>query len=431
MDNIYVKFSYDKLISIACIILLTYANYNALIDKVIGTSVFRILLIVGALCIGLIPYLYTSIRKKHFLNKTVLLYFSFVLLIIFDNNRDLNGGTMFFSIRVIVALLLILFTNISFDWFKKIPKYVAIVGFPNILATLFFFVFRRSYSIMFKIYGYYPTGTNHGLTGYSAGIANHYSQNGTYISYVFIALAIITMTERKKRKKKIYIVLTLSAFFSLLLTQKRGHMIFSVLALFLAFFISSKGNVIPKVIKTAFIGAVALALFYIMSYFIEPIATLLERFSTAGTDNESLTRFAMWELCFEKFLTSPVFGIGWAQFPEQYFQNLYLWWYDEKYKYLNAHNVYLQVLCETGIVGIIIYLLILATNLFMIISTFKKIRNFDEYLPIEYKRTLAFSVAVQFFFIAYCMTGNGLYDYSFYFYMIAVISGVALNKKIS
>lgn len=410
--------------------MLTYANYNALIDKFIGT-LFRIILLVGALGIGLIPYLYTGIKKNHFFNKTMLLWVAFILLIILNNNRDLQCGTMFFTLRIIIAILCILFSNLGFDWLKKIPKYIVIIGFPNVFATLFFFVFRDSYSIMYKIYGFYPTGTKHGLAGYSAGIANHYSQNGTYISYVFITLAVMAMMEREKRKKRLYILLTGISLFALLLTQKRGHLLFSAAALFGTFFIVSKGKVSSNAIKTVFAGTATLGMFYLLSCYIEPIANLLARFSTAGTDAESLTRFAMWQLCFDKFKSNPLLGIGWAQFPEQYFHNLYVPWFDEKYKYLNAHNVYLQILCETGLVGIILYLLILGTSLFTVVSTLRKIKKFDDYLPIEYRRTLVFSVAIQLFFIAYCMTGNGLYDYSFYFYMISVTSGIAINKKIS
>ena len=34
---------------------------------------------------------------------------------------------------------------------------------------------------MFTIWGYWPTGTNNGLVGFRAGIANHYSENAMYI----------------------------------------------------------------------------------------------------------------------------------------------------------------------------------------------------------------------------------------------------------
>lgn len=419
----------NNLVSIAVIILLTYANYNTFIDKIIGTHL-RIFLITGSLMLGIIPYFFRNIRKNDFPLIITCLYALFISLIILDNNHDVKDGTLFFTIRIIVALMIVLFVNVGNQWMVKIPKYIVTIGFVNILATLFFFVFRGSYKIMYKIYGFYPTGTDHGLSGYRAGIANHYSQNGTYISYVFIVFAVLMLSEKNRSKKKKMLIFTLISFFALLLTSKRGHLLFSIMALFGMYFITSKGKVIPKILKTAFIGVTFLTVFYLLGQFIPVISNLLERFSTAGTDNESMTRFAMWNLCFEKFKEHPIFGIGWAQFPQQYYRYLYLPWYDEKYKFLNAHNVYLQLLCEAGIVGLLLFIMIVSFNLFMVIKTYKVTQSFDAFLPDGYKQTLAVSMTIQMFFLAYCLTGNGLYDYSFYFYMFAVSSGLAVCKRI-
>lgn len=420
----------NNLISIAVIILLAYANYNTLIDKIIGTGFLRILLIAGALFIGIVPYFFRNIRKNDFPVMVTCLYALFISLIFLDNNHDVKDGTLFFTIRVIVALMIVLFVNIGNQWMIKLPKYIAGVGFLNVIATLFFFVFRGSYRIMYRIYGFYPTGTDRGLSGYRAGIANHYSQNGTYVTAVFIALAVMMFFEKNKKKRKQLFVLTLASFVALLLTGKRGHFLFSIMALFGMYFITSKGKIIPKVFKTGFIAVFALTVFYLLGQFVPVIGNLLERFSTAGSDPESMTRFAMWNLCFEKFKEHPIFGIGWAQFPQQYYKYLYLPWYDEKYKFLNAHNVYLQILCETGIVGLLLFVMIVSFNLFTVIKTYRISQSFDAFLPDGYKQTLAVSMTLQMFFLAYCLTGNGLYDYSFYFYMFAVSSGLAVCKRI-
>ena len=427
--RVKLNYGHGLFVNISCIVLLIYANYNALIDMIFGTTL-RLGIIVGALGLGFVSYIYDGFNKNDFLNKQSFLWAFFIAFIVLDNNYDLHYGTIFFTVRVIVALLLIYYSNIQTDWMTKIPKYIAIVGFPNILATLFFFFFRKSYIIMYKIYGFYPTGTQDGAAGYCAGIANHYSQNATYIAYVVISIIIITFTEKNKRKKRRWMALSMISFLALILTQKRGHLLFSFASLLAAYLILSNGSNLKKIVKTGVGGSLGIAGFYLLGKFVAPVGNLIERFSTAGTDPESMTRFQMWELCIDKFKTSPIWGIGWAHFPQEYYKNLYLPWYDDKYKFLNAHNVYCQLLCEVGFVGFTLYLSIVLYGLISTVGVLKRYSEFETFVPMKYKRVLILSVVMQLFFSMYCLTGNGLYDYSFYFYMISFSSGIAVKKKI-
>lgn len=424
-----VKARSDLFVSVSCVIMLLYANYNTLIDSVIGTKL-RMVWLFGGLCIGLFPYYMNGIKRKHISVVPLILMTSFIGLIIFDNNYDIREGTFFFTFRIIIALMLMAYINIDGNWITKIPKIIAAVGSLNIFATYFFFIFRKAYTIMFRFYGFYPTGTKGGQLGYRAGIANHYSQNATYIVYVFIAITVLTITEQNKKRKRIYAFMSAITFFALILTGKRAHLLFSIMALLGNYFLITKGNKLIKSIKLMLTAGAGVSVFYLLGQFVKPIADLLERFSTAGTDSESTTRFAMWELCLEKFKTHPIFGVGWAQFPQLYYENLYVWWYDDKYKFLNAHNVYFQLLCEVGIVGFLIFLLIISYNLVVTVRTYWRIAQYSSIIPEEYTQLLSCSITMQLFFLIYCVTGNGLYDYSFFYYMIAVTSGVALHNQI-
>lgn len=120
--------------------------------------------------------------------------------------------------------------------------------------------------------------------------------------------------------------------------------------------------------------------------------------------NGRFVRFAYgWEL----FKQNPIFGIGWAQYRYNYI------------KYSDVHNIYIQLLCETGIVGTVIFVLAFLCSL---VKGIKKLLTCVRLNITDERRELLFyALFVQLLFLMYGLVGNGLYDYYiFYFYAFAV-----------
>ena len=94
----------------------------------------------------------------------------------------------------------------------------------------------------------------------------------------------------------------------------------------------------------------------------------------------------------------------------------------------NAHNIYYQVLGESGIIGIILFVEFLFYNMY---NTFKLITK-TERNNNENKKELVFSLYIQLLIITYGVTGNPLYSpYQFIFYIIAInILNKIRRKKI-
>ena len=148
------------------------------------------------------------------------------------------------------------------------------------------------------------------------------------------------------------------------------------------------------------------------------LAVVLERFQIASQmDDPTLGRSGMVQIAMALFLSNPLQGIGWGNTQNLVFVNT------------NIHNVYAQLLAETGIVGFTVFV-----GWFIIILTFtlRKIvairKGRITAVPNELCH-LCFSGCFQFFFLVYCMTGNPLYDRMMYIpYFIACSITLYYNR---
>ena len=76
-----------------------------------------------------------------------------------------------------------------------------------------------------------------------------------------------------------------------------------------------------------------------------------------------------------------------------------------------VHSVYIQLLCETGIAGLVPFLLSAVSSLIYGMRKYRKILKSGKY--IQEKVIVELGIAIQIFFLAYCASGNPLYDYNF------------------
>ena len=127
-------------------------------------------------------------------------------------------------------------------------------------------------------------------------------------------------------------------------------------------------------------------------------------------------RTNLYKLAIDHFLSHPIMGIGWGKYREstQGYLNSTVLTYE-------THNVYLQLLSETGIIGISSFLWAVFSTLFRTIKKYKKsLKSNDKML----QSTYGLALFQQLFFLTYCLSGNPLYDYNF---VIMYFSGVALS----
>ena len=403
-------------------------SFETLIETVIGSIGLYALYF---LSVVMTLYFISGHKGVHIQKKalnSLMPWIIFALIFVLFYNANLYRASFFATIRwMYFFVYMILISHINPKKYTHLIKVLGIVAGVYVLFVFFFMVFPSQYSVMYNLWGYWPTGTDSGASGYRAGLAAHYSENAMMISMAVFAVVCLFMTESRKQRKIWFFAFFAVSVAALVLTTKRAHLLFGFVAILFAYFVFKPRQRAKRFFIIVIGAAALLAAFYLLSLYVPAVGDIVERFSNMGEDTESSTRFAMWDLAIKCFEDNPVFGIGWNGYKYEFNRVLF----DpnvraERYAYLNAHNVYLQLLAETGVAGFSLFISG-AVNIFS--KTLKTLNRCVDPRLLSNRAPLVFSVIVQVFFYLYCLTGNCLYDIMFAFLAVAV--GFAIGCRFS
>jgi O-antigen ligase len=324
----------------------------------IGTLVLLVL-------IGLIFFIFKrSITSSHsellFLLLIIFAYFIFSYFLSGQSSLNFisydflkNDGNFFFCYILFFVL------GIPFIDYHKAAKY-----YLNVLFI--------SFSVVATAGGIeYFLGGFRFLTQRSSGVIMFHALNiahnatGSVYTVVCIAALVFFLKETRKKLKILYLLCLVLCLTGLLLTKSRSCLIgFLLAALFVIwlYYKSWKKFLIFLGASTFFSGIV---LFLTGTY-----KRFLIMFNSGGTN---FFRLDLWKRAWEFFQDSPFFGIGFGRFNDIYnwdynIDNIYRlrginglisFYMDPHYLYntSHAHNSYLQLLAETGILGLFLLML--------------------------------------------------------------------------
>lgn len=348
----------------------------------------------------------------------ILLLFACVLI----RNQDFANGGGVMTLRWIFYLIYFLSIYRNKSSICKIVKYTSYIGFVHVMATWFFFFFRSTYKYMYYIWQYWPSGTKLGTYGYRAALTNHYSSNGivlaiTYISFFSLILGSDENLFSKNNRR--YLACFILSYLACLLTCKRAHVLFGLLGMLFAFYVYKKEKMSNRFFKIIFTALLLLCVIIFVSPYIPFLDDFLSRFDSLEEDSTMGSRYVLWIYALQMFLNKPLFGNGWFSFTYQYRLNLY----DAsvraaRYEYSNVHNVYIQLLAETGIIGFSFFIIL---GMFIFLYSIKLLRKYrTDLLETGTEVPSIFSLTFQVFFLLYCFTGNCLYDFTAAFFFLAV-----------
>lgn len=393
---------------------------------------------IGAIIITLLNliflvYMIKEIKiKKSFSNFYALFIFAFSLL--FGIIRSVNFEYYLF-IGYLTAIFLLLNNKLDiYDnlWsiLGKISLFEAIGIYmqkllPNVYYSIISTVFPSSVVLSIKsrlAEGYYTGFTREisftmffiviglGIYIYDLLMKDKSSDESSYKIQKFIKVAIL--------------------FGALFISGKRATLIIFVITLLVVQFIKSKDTL--KILKYA---AICFGIFFaIYASFpiwskVESLSRIVELLDFINEKNViGITngRTVIYQNAIDLWQKSKIFGIGWGNFKYMVAQSL---WYSG----FDVHNCYLQILCENGIIGAIIFYLLTIISIFRFIKCIKKAGQQGEK---SIYRLALITAYIQIFFIIYSFTEPILYEYTDYIiYFVSInitnilLYNLAKNKK--
>lgn len=270
-------------------------------------------------------YLFNS--KQPYIIKGFFLFTIFSAVSIFWSIEPQLSKDMTFRLFLILILLFITYyNNVKYDLFKTFV-YALLAGLAiNFIMLLFF----NSYGI--------------GESGRFSGTLSN--SNSLSIIVIFSIFFYSLFTKLKTKSSSIFFLFVLMICFSLILsTGSRKGLLFGSLITVISILSFAKTN---KKFYLYLLFLIPISIVSIIEYVdfsnilaLERLQGTLDYLNTGEGDSSTKFRFIFIDLAYNTFLDNKFFGIGIDAF--KHFTGIY------------AHNNYLEILADLGVIGFIIY----------------------------------------------------------------------------
>ncbi len=384
----------------------------------------------GTLILSVILLLITADRIR--LEQWTWLWFTVIFLCIF-RNYDLKYGNIYSCIQFIICILMLILLSTKSEWEGFSIKLIYTFSIVHLILGFIFYINKNlfiTYIIpTFHLDQYWEGRLIEMLNlGYMVGLTTHYSTLGMYLAIAFIlgitCLLNIKIAGFGRVPVMIFTVMTSVAF---MLNGKRGPFIFAIISALIVYLFFYSRFSVKTILKWLFYGLLiaGVAVFAFREF--PALATLLNRF---GGGEGSLNDYTsdridlLWIPAIKLFWQHPVFGLGWRGFRYTFHE------YSSMYQMNDTHNIFLQLLCETGIVGFLLVMTAFSTAYYRTAKLLYRLKRKQDSFWAETRLYLCFSLMVQTFFLLYGLTGNPLYDRIFYLYAIAYAFMVNAERRI-
>lgn len=381
----------NLLVNISLLIYAAIVLIRPYLKKILGSNIMILALLFISIIILLMSIMLTNkIKVKNFRYIMLCIFMSIPL---FYKNAYIEDGyyyNIYYFMGTIMFCIILSFIKIGEDNINFIMKIFITFAIITSLVTWFSLIFPKAYDSIFISMLPYEDQLmvrNHFWnSGMKMGLTNHYSRNAFYLLLGIIGCIV------KNRNKKNSILICLF-FVTLLLVGKRAHFLFLLVSLFVAYLIYEK-NSFKKMLSMSKYITLVIIVIAVAIIFIPGTSTIFERiFNTSGGDI-STGRFELYDRIWNLFVNNSYSPIGWGQFSKS-----------TNYFFAGVHNDYLQLLCETGVLGLS---LILFSNLYILGKSIFIIRKDKENLII-------FGMLIyQIFYLIYSATGLPHYEIETY-----------------
>lgn len=299
---------------------------------------------------------------------------------------------------LIMYLTAMLFPGLSFyakpDMVKQLLKWIKIISLIFAVGCIFQKLFNSTYISI--VPSFFETEAQADILRWdSYGMCSGFAVQPTAAAAAMcIGIVVSWLTLTKKSVRNILVLVLL--YWGLILTAKRAFLFISIVVPIFVYYLSNSKS--SRVAKLIIIGIVTAVLTYILSSFIGGNNNILlfdrlAQFTESNNLNDVTSgRTDLMACAWEYFKKAPWFGIGFGNF-----------------KYIlgtSVHNVYVQLLCETGITGFLSFII---PAFICLVSAVYKTSHVD-YTDSGKALICKFCLGFQMAFLLYSFSGNPLYD---------------------
>ena len=359
-----------------------------------------------------------SRKRVAFNNFQIALSVGIIIIIL---NMIFIGGQMDFELAQMVLLLFfVVFLSQDDYWFSFALSVIEIVGLFYATTVFFQAFFPNQFEAIAK--QYLPESRldvffMFARGGIFSGLTSQVSIVGCYIvSGLFVRMAKVIAKREDSIRVHIFEWVEIVYFSaSILLIGKRAHLIFSILTVIAFLLIKNSNSRIRKhsgIILALFILVLAtLIIVPMLPTSDSKFLVTLKRIFTADTEDVSNGRMLYYGKTMNLIIDHPFLGVGWKN--------------AQKNIGANCHNIYLQLIAETGILAGVFLIGLLVTTF---LKSKKLLERVSE-IELSGRVPLYFSVLFLIFFLIYGMTGNPLYDTEYLAMLTVTISVIVYYTR--
>lgn len=328
-------------------------------------------------------------------------------LISIDKNISIRY-TIFYFFAMYISFYLAKYKNSILEFICKNIRIICIIFAVFTIMPLFF---KQQYIDLMSLLFYeesYQRIKNFLVIKRFPGLGGYLGNNAFLLSTGLGLYVGSIIFEKRHRKLNLFIFLLL--LISILLTGSRTALLLCTVSGVLSYIFKDRTNFI-RVYKKIFQFVAIFLVSGILVFTIAPeaIVNILDRFQNG---QESINnRFILYSYAIELFKNKPLFGFGINSFLGLTYTNPAM--IENTY----VHNIFLQLLAETGIVGAFFILIPYFFTWFSTLYLMRKQKKLEE------RKELFISFFIQNIFLIYFLSGNPLYDYNLlliYFIFISI-----------
>ena len=314
------------------------------------------------------------------------------------------------------------------EWIPTCIKALVAFAAFHAICTIAFWLFPALYAPVKAAF----FSSSYMASDYRSGFTAHYSTNSIYLSFGLVCWACGLIGEKSKPRAK-DIILGVVLLLSLFLTTKRGPLVASVVAVSICYLFVNRDKFTGTALKALIIVMLAILAVGVLATFVPGVEATLQRFVELSEDETGNGRSELYDCAWSMFYSNPLFGSGWGSYSKYVATtSLGAMYNNLGFTSMSTHNVYLQLLAETGIVGLALFLVPAAVTLIAAMRRSAAHRGGGLYGE---SFCLWACVGAQIFFLVYCFSGNPLYDPQCYipYFMSCVgvfaICGIDTKRK--